>query len=623
MNKKNLLLLISLCLSFAFSVNAQEKKETKYKLLGFPYTYIGIGYESPLMFGDMYSVTKDHFHLGLSGNLRVGYRFSSIFGLELKGGYSAITASAAPYSNKFWLGADRMTYYDYTKIDGEEYSPYKEDGTFYGVWGDNKVGINAHRYKDVLVRTRQIQLGILGVFNMNRLFMHVPENVEQRVSLLLKPGLYLNHFTSTAYSKKTKKAITKTFSTPVNVGLGGDMALHIAITRHLGLELNTGIMWVANQEFDGIRTLKRAKDDFIASFGATLYWKFGKSPSVPEKKVIPVPIPTPPPAPVVVMAPKTFTNFVFTPFSPKLGVAKERAISERAMFTFKVNKWDLLPYLGNNQMYLNQIRNTYQKISLDPDITVKGIAIEGYASPEGPYAGNVMLSNNRAKSIANYLIKHYNFPQQIIKTHGNAEDWDGLKEALKTWDHPQKYRLERILKSPTSRESKKKEFKKCGAVYLAALKEIYPPLRRNECIFKFSIKAYDQKDLVKIFNNSPEKLSADEMVAVINRHPIYSDRFVNTVNKALEYYPKSELLIAYKAMTLLQQEKATEARAILLKATKTDYIYNLLGVAYAQLKNKEEAVKYFNLAIKAGNKDARENLSRFEKLEESNKEYTR
>ncbi len=601
---KKIFSVILLTAFISLGLNAQEEKQEKRgKLLGFPYGYIGLGYESPAMFGDMYSITNEHFYMGHGLNLRLGYRFSSIFGLELKAGYSMMKAGASPYQDKFWLGVNAMTYYDYTKIDGTEYTngfvPKGDDDAFFGVWEKNNIGIAAKRYKSVYVRSNQIQVGLLGVINLNRIFMKVPEREEQRVSLLFKPGVYVNHYTARAYTKDGDKEFSEKITTPINVGLGGDLAMHVAMTRHFAFELSGGVMWVSNQEFDGIRTLKRAKDDYICNLGAALLWKFGKSPIIED-------------APSPLEYKPLQRAFVFSPIVPDLGVIKTKEIAERAMFTFKLCKWGLLPYMGSNQYYLDRIDRTYRKLQADKDITLRSITVEGYASPEGPHDFNIELGINRANAIAKYLVRHYNFPEAIISTNGNAEDWKGLEEALVMWDHAGKEKMLRIVRSNIDPERKKEQLKACGAVYRAALQEIYPPLRHNECVFKFDIKAYEKKDLAGIFATSPEKLSADELIALANNHVFYSPNFISVVNKAYSLYPSSTKVAAYKAATLLRNKHNKEAMDILQSVEKTDYILSLVGVAHLQMGNEGKAREHFQKAADMGNEDARVNVQIFD-----------
>ncbi len=587
-----------------------KKQLLSKKLARIPYWYINLGMESPFMFGDMYSITQDKVHFSLAPNIRLGYRFNSGFALEIKATYGQLIGTSINSTKNFMLTTDGMTIYPYTLIDGSEYInefiPAEGEQVF-GIWGNNNYGITAARYESAFSKSRFMQVAVLANFNLNRLILDTPKTREQRVSLFLKPAFYLNKYNAAIYNiKRRSQRLSPIYSSPISIGLGGELALNIALSKHFGIELYSGLMWVSDQRFDGIQTVKMAKDDYILSFGANIQVKFNKKKKLRES----VQMAKIKPAEKAIFIPKQDNNnFAFSTIKANLGQRKIKQIEENAFFQYQVSNTSLKPNIGYNQIYLNKIDNLYRQLLNDKDITIKSIVIEGYASPEGRLKNNIALADNRAKAIVNYLKQSYNFKD--ITFAGKGENWEGLRKALLNWDNKDKQVLIDIVNSDRTNEQKKIALAKQGRIYKEAVKELYPALRMNTCVFNFEIKPYTIEQCVVKFNTEPQKLSADEMLAVINQSPIYSDEFINKLNKALRYFPSDERFICYKAATLLKDNKAQEALSLLQKTNSNANSLNLMAVAYMQLGNKEKAKELLLQAKKAGNIDAIDNLKSF------------
>lgn len=611
---KFLISLISLSFIIAFNSNAKEQPN----LSSTPYWYISAGYESPFMSGDMHSITKNKFNFGIGPNIRVGYRFNPVFGLEVKGLYGIMTGNSSQYSKQYWLGNDGMTYYPYTLIDGSVYTPEfdpnnpnanSDENTFFGVWNQKYIGINGNRYANVFSRTKFLQFGLLGTINLNRLFfMDLPKNREQRFTLFFKPALYYNKYYASVFNSKSKKKVVPDYSSNFSIrsfSLGAELALNWAISKRFGLEIYSGAMWVTDKKFDAIRTVKLAKDDFVYSIGANLSVKFAskKRQSIIEDKTF-VPVVEQKVEPIV------YDNFVISPFIPVVQVQKEQTIKENAHFQFKLSSIILYPNLALNQVYFDRLDKIYNSLNNDPNIDIKNIVVEGFASPEGPLKNNIYLADNRAKAIVDFLKDEYHYSNIFFE--GKGENWDGLRTALQKAEFDGKDKLLSIVNSDLSAQQKKVALRKTGALYRKALKEIYPALRMNTVSFTYVIKPYSLEQCTELFNSQPYKLSADEMIAVINQFPIYSYDFNFHLDKAFAFFPNDSRLIAYKAAALLKKNSPNEALAFLNKADiNNDYILSLLGVAHLQLGNKDLALKFLNDAAEKGNLDAKQNLEIF------------
>lgn len=59
------------------------------------------------------------------------------------------------------------------------------------------------------------------------------------------------------------------------------------------------------------------------------------------------------------------------------------------------------------------------------------IRVCGYASPEGSYSGNEKLSTDRSRSLADYIVEHYNLPIEKSEYSAVAENWEGFLQLAK------------------------------------------------------------------------------------------------------------------------------------------------------------------------------------------------
>lgn len=100
----------------------------------------------------------------------------------------------------------------------------------------------------------------------------------------------------------------------------------------------------------------------------------------------------------------------------------------------------------NNHTELVNIHSMFDKIQNDKNLTIKGIGIEGFASPEGPLAFNEQLSKKRAEALKDYLVKNEKVSSKLYKVTFGGENWDGLVKALKSSSMKDKETFLNIIK---------------------------------------------------------------------------------------------------------------------------------------------------------------------------------
>jgi Outer membrane protein and related peptidoglycan-associated (lipo)proteins len=123
-------------------------------------------------------------------------------------------------------------------------------------------------------------------------------------------------------------------------------------------------------------------------------------------------------------------SFASSYVAPEVEAVKERAESLEAFFNYKLARYELLKDYKGNKAELQRVDKFVRALREDKDLTVSDYTIVGYASPEGNFASNLTLSDNRAKTFASYLKEEYNVPNSKMKVSGKGEDWEGLKKAV-------------------------------------------------------------------------------------------------------------------------------------------------------------------------------------------------
>ena len=571
------------------------------------YWYVGAGYSVPFMFGDMSSLTAKRDFWGNKLSLKGGYRFSSLFDLEMGVSAGRMRGFSPRSSEKFRLGTENaMTYYPYTILGGKDNYQTVPDNA--GVWENqgNNIYIKSIPYSQIYSESCYWETSLQAVFNFNRLFTRIPEGRELPVSLLVKPGIYLQKFHAQACSLDGHDEVAPQ-QRPLSIGLGGDLALHFALTQELALELNSGLVWVSKREFDGIRTVRRSHDDFIWQNGVSLIWKFRRNASRPCR-MTPMPDMLSGLAGEAEVLPFSDGDFAFGYLTPDLSVRKERSISRQAHLYFVVSRWDIRPELGDNLEELGKITTAFRELADDEDISISSISIDGYASPEGPHDFNI-LHDGTSYEIPLLGINFKLNPGNLSLKDRNGLDSDGLACLLRTWDSPDRERALAILRNNADIAARQKQLAQLPT-YGAMLRDLYPQLRRNEYTFHYTIAPFTIERATQLIHTRPDKLSVEEMIAVANRYPMYSQAFNECAGIAFKFYPEAPLARLYMGAIALHEGDADAATGYLSPLADAPRAWNLLGVCAALKKDRETAMRYFHMASEQGDAAATDNLNK-------------
>lgn len=260
--------------------------------------------------------------------------------------------------------------------------------------------------------------------------------------------------------------------------------------------------------------------------------------------------------------------------TPEAEVLKARSIEGKAFLDFPVNKITIYPDYRNNPRELAAIRATIDAVRDDPYATITEVWIKGFASPEGTYANNTYLAENRAKALRDYVKGLYRFEHATFSVDFEPEDWEGLETRLEEMNLPDKAELLAIIRNPEPRDLDKKEWKlktlNGGTSYKILLRDIYPALRHSDYVVKYNIRNFTAEEAKSLIYTDPKKLSLNEMFMVAQLFEAGSDKYNEVFEIAVRMFPDDPVSNLNAANTAIRTGQLDRAESYLRKAAEGD-----------------------------------------------------
>ena len=260
--------------------------------------------------------------------------------------------------------------------------------------------------------------------------------------------------------------------------------------------------------------------------------------------------------------------------TPEAEAVKARSIEGKAFLDFPVNKITIYPDYRNNPRELAAIRATIESVKDDPYATITEVWIKGFASPEGTYANNTYLAENRAKALRDYVKSLYRFEHATFSVDFEPEDWEGLEKRLEEMNLPDKAELLAIIRNPEPRDLDKKEWKlktlNGGGSYKILLRDVYPALRHSDYVVKYNIRNFTAEEAKSLVYTDPKKLSLNEMFMVAQLFEAGSDKYNEVFEIAVRMFPDDPVSNLNAANTAIRTGQLDRAESYLAKAAEGD-----------------------------------------------------
>ena len=307
-------------------------------------------------------------------------------------------------------------------------------------------------------------------------------------------------------------------------------------------------------------------------------------------------------------------SFVYV--SPVAERVKTRTVKGSAYIDFPVNRTEIYEDYRRNPRELQKIRATIDAVRNDPDSHILALTIKGFASPEGPYDNNVRLARGRTQTLKEYVRNLYAFPDSLIATDFEPEDWEGLERYVAQSDMKERDALLEIIRSDLAPDARDWRLKKrYPEQYAFLLREVYPALRHSDYTVRYEVRAYtDIDEIRRMLRTAPQKLSLEEIYLAAQQMEPGTDEHTEAFEIAVRMFPEDPVANLNAANTALSRGDLEYARRYLERAGRTAEAVYARGVLAALGGEFETALSLFGTARDMGCASACGQLAQIENI---------
>lgn len=227
---------------------------------------------------------------------------------------------------------------------------------------------------------------------------------------------------------------------------------------------------------------------------------------------------------------------------------------------FPVNKSQLNLNDGNNREEMNRLIARLRAVENDPNARLKSFSIAGTASPEGNYAKNEQLAQQRMSSAMELVLQELNEStrrQLEIGTKASVETWDRVVALLRADGKSQEAdAIQAVIDKYPDDPNRQSRGVVALPFYRPLITEQYlPQLRRVSYELLFSQYRYLTDDEIKeLYRENSGDLTRNEFWRLYNMADSKAEREA-ICRRALEVYPKFLVAATDLAAMLIEQGK--------------------------------------------------------------------
>lgn len=250
---------------------------------------------------------------------------------------------------------------------------------------------------------------------------------------------------------------------------------------------------------------------------------------------------------------------------------------------------------------IKDMKTFAKNASDDSTMSLKGVSIVGYASPDGPEDGNESLAKNRQAAAEKALKSSI---KASFEANYTAEDWDGFRMLMESSSIQDKDAILNILSQYSDPVVRESEIKKMGTVYKEIADEILPQLRRSKIVV--SAEKVGKSDTVLLAagrGKSDVALTEDEYLfaATIAENADDAEKILKNGASSLS---NSWKIVNNLGCVQMDEGKYDDAQASFARADELSdgdkAVKNNMGVLAVKQGDLAKGFEYFEIAQGAG-----------------------
>lgn len=299
-----------------------------------------------------------------------------------------------------------------------------------------------------------------------------------------------------------------------------------------------------------------------------------------------------------------FPELVFV--RPEAEIMKVRSLSGSAYIDFPVDRTEIYPDYRRNTAELGKIEGTIDSVRTDKDVTITSVWLKGFASPESPYLHNTELAIGRTQALKKHIRQLYSFPDSIIRTDYEPENWEGLRRYVEQSNLDHRGEILALIDSGMEPDAKEAKIKRTyPEEYRFLLQHCYPALRRTDYRIEYNIRNFsDVEEIRRIMAKQPQKLSLNEFYLVAGRYEPGTEEFTEVFETAVRMFPADTVANLNAANAAIRRDDFATARRYLDKAGSSAEAVYARGALAIRGKDYKTAAAYLEKAAGMGLRQA-------------------
>jgi tetratricopeptide (TPR) repeat protein len=248
-----------------------------------------------------------------------------------------------------------------------------------------------------------------------------------------------------------------------------------------------------------------------------------------------------------------------------------------------------------------------KRISQDREgLSLQNVEVSAYASPDGGFALNEKLANQRQQNAQGYVKQQLKQAklEGNIETSYTAQDWDGFQQLVAASNIQDKDVILRVLSMYKDPEEREQQIKNMSAGFRELADGILPELRRARLTINYDVVGRDDQQIKEQLEKDAKELSVEEMLyaATLTDKLVEKERIYK---QTTHIYPSDVRAFNNLATLAWQKGDYEDAQQWLTKARSVDgncpEVLANLGLLALQKGDIEAAENYIGKAAGAYN----------------------